>query len=50
MFDNPNFLESALSGVALAVGIAALALCPALAPLALPVAAVGAGGLVLGHW
>ncbi|MCD8160150.1 MAG: hypothetical protein LUE61_03025 [Clostridiales bacterium] len=50
MFDNVNALELALSLVALLAGVAALALVPELAPLAVVVALIGAGGLVFGHW
>ncbi len=50
MFDEPNILETALSAVALLAGVAAFALCPALAPLGVVGVLIGAGGLVFGHW
>lgn len=50
MFDNPNILELALSFGALATGIVAVFCAPALAPLGVPVALMGAGGILFGHW
>ena len=43
-------IETALSFVALVLGIIALACCPEIAPLGVIACLIGVGGLVFGHW